>query len=484
MESRALAVGKNPWAGSRKAQMADLDHALARIILNRDAGALAALRQHLPAPFVADLVDLLENRADDPNRWMALASGLGEASLLAAAAAAFQHILPLLSLAAERAKVYLEWARQQETAGRTREAAIHYTTAARLDPTCAEAHRKAAALSSPLPPLVADDWRVFGALTDAPAFHRLAPLSLFPSIAGDICRSALAKRYFLERKNQLLGTTLDCSFVVARGSRPLLLVECDIFGDGRLACHEVPIILASVTDADEDEVIAATELALRHLTEVARHVDAKSVSLEEPDIPILTPVSVFAATRLSGFHRVERASVDLVRDPTAIWAEVRKGHRHAVNRGRTQFDLHPWAAGDDRPIEALFALHRSVDRASAFHSADEIRSFLEGGGGELIVASMKSQPLAAVLVAYEGDCAYYMASVSLDHGDVPAAHWPLYRAILMAREKGKRIFELGYLHGDEGMDEKLRGIARFKSGFTRDRRPYLWWSVFNDGDAE
>ena len=465
--------------------MADLDHALARIILIRDAGALAALRQHLPADFVADLVDLFENRADDPNRWLALASGLGEASLsAAAAAAAFQHILPLLSLAAERAKVYLEWARQQESRGRTREAACHYTTAARLDPTCDEALRKAAALSSPLPPLVAGDWRVFGTLTDAPAFHRLAPLSLFPSVASDICRSALAKRYFLARKNQVLGKTLDCSFVAARGSRPVLLVECDIFGDTRLACREVPIVLAAVADAIEDEVIAATDLAFRHLTEIARHVDARTISLEEPDIPFLTPVSIFAATRLSGFLRVERASVDLARDPAAIWAEVRKGHRHAVNRGRTLFDLHPWAAGDDRPIEALLALHRRVDRASAFHSADEIRSFLEGGGGDLIVASMKGQPLAAVLVAYEDDSAYYMASVSLDHGDVPASHWPLFRAILMAREKGKRTFDLGYLHAGEGMDEKLRGIARFKGGFTRDRRPYLWWNVFNDGAAE
>ena len=42
---------------------------------------------------------------------------------------------------------------------------------------------------------------------------------------------------------------------------------------------------------------------------------------------------------------------------------------------------------------------------------------------------------------------------------------------------------MGYLHVDENFDEKLRGIARFKGGFTRDRRPYLWWSVFNDGDV-
>ncbi|MDP6883255.1 MAG: hypothetical protein QF830_03875, partial [Rhodospirillales bacterium] len=312
--------------------MADLDHVLARIIRSRDAGAIATVRQHLPAQFADDLVDLFENRADDPNRWMALASGLGEASLLAASAAAFRRILPLLSLARERAKVYLEWARQQENLGRTREAGIHYATAARLDPTSDEAQRKAAALSSPLPPLIEGDWRVFGTLTDAPAFQRLAPLSLFPAIAGDICRSALAKRYFLERKNQVLGTTVDCSFVAAKGSRPVLLVECDIFGDARLACHEVPIVLAAVADADEDDVIAATELALRHLVEIARHVDARIISLEEPDIPILTPVSVFTATRPANFNRVERAAVDLAQDPASIWAEVRKGHRHAVNR--------------------------------------------------------------------------------------------------------------------------------------------------------
>ncbi|MDP6884013.1 MAG: GNAT family N-acetyltransferase, partial [Rhodospirillales bacterium] len=156
---------------------------------------------------------------------------------------------------------------------------------------------------------------------------------------------------------------------------------------------------------------------------------------------------------------------------------------HAVNRGRADFDIHPWQAGDDRPIETFLALHEGTDRAPAFQSAAEIRDFLEGGDGDLIAASMKGEPLAAVLVAYEGDTAYYMASVSVDRGGVPASHWPLYRAILGARDKGKRSFDLGYLHGDEGMDEKLRGIARFKGGFTRDRRRYLWWSVFNHGAA-
>jgi tetratricopeptide (TPR) repeat protein len=164
--------------------MADLDHVLARIIASRDAGGIAALRQHLPAEFVADLADLFEKRSDDPNRWLALASGLGEASLAAASAAAFQHILPLLSLAKERAKVYLEWARHEEARGRVREAATHYTTAARLDPTHDEAVRKAAALAKPLPPLAAGDWWVFGTLTDAPAFHRMATLALFPTIAA------------------------------------------------------------------------------------------------------------------------------------------------------------------------------------------------------------------------------------------------------------------------------------------------------------
>jgi hypothetical protein len=97
---------------------------------------------------------------------------------------------------------------------------------------------------------------------------------------------------------------------------------------------------------------------------------------------------------------------------------------------------------------------------------------------------MDGEPRCAVLIAYEGDGAYYMASVSVDHGDVPASHWPLYRAILVAREKGKQSIDLGYLHVDENYDQKLRGISRFKGGFTRDRRAFLWWSVFYQGAAE
>ena len=429
--------------------MADLDHALAGIILDRDAGALAALRPHLPTEFVDDLVDLFENRADDPNRWLALASGLGEASLAAASGAAFRRVLPLLGYAAMRARVFVEWARQDEAQGRAREAAIHYMTASRLDPACDEASRKSAALASPLPPLVVGEWRTFGALTDAATVERMAPLSLFPSIAGDICRSALARRHFLASNSPLLGAASDCSFVVARGSRPVLLVACDIRGDSHLACHEVPIVLASVANADEDEVIFATDLALRHLVEVARYVDASSLGLEESDIPVLTPVSAFTAKRRAASVRVERASINLAQDPAVIWADIRKGHRHAINWGRNHFDLHPWEAGNDHPIETYFSLHHQVNRVPGFATVADLRDFLNAGSADLITASLDGKSLAAVLVSHEGDAAYYMASVSVNHGDVPASHWPLYRAILVAREKGKRRFDLGYLQADE-----------------------------------
>jgi lipid II:glycine glycyltransferase (peptidoglycan interpeptide bridge formation enzyme) len=88
-----------------------------------------------------------------------------------------------------------------------------------------------------------------------------------------------------------------------------------------------------------------------------------------------------------------------------------------------------------------------------------------------------------VAVNYDGPNAYYTASVSIDHDDVPTAHWPLYNAILRAKEKGMRNFQFGYLEIDESFEQKQRAIAHFKSGFAPDFTRHIWWYVHVHGSA-
>lgn len=470
--------------------MNPLDQALARVISARNVQGFSSIESYFPPQFGTDLVDLLEKKAEDPNRWLALASGLGEASLHAAAAAAFWETLNLLVLAKERAKVFVEWARIEEASGQTRSAAAHYEIAHRLDRDCTEARERAQALNAGLAPRVMlGQWDVLGAINDPMEFARLAPYESFPRIRDDILRAEMAQRWFQSSSAPIpiTGTPLDCSFVVTKAARPVLLMVCDVRGDRDMACHEVPIVLAPAEDAGDEDIATACDLAFQYIADVARLVGAASIHLEEPELPVLTPVSIFAARRPSKCNRVKRAYVDLTQEPAAIWNGVRKGHRHAINWGKSHLELRRWDGTDGPMYRELVDLYDRAGRTPSFRSPEEVRPFWSGDAGELVMAYLDGVPMAAVATTFERESAYYMAGVSVDHGEVPSSHWPLYQAILRAREKGLKTFQFGYLETDDSFSEKKRAIAHFKGGFTKQATKHLWWAVsravHSDGDT-
>ena len=114
---------------------------------------------------------------------------------------------------------------------------------------------------------------------------------------------------------------------------------------------------------------------------------------------------------------------------------------------------------------------------SSFKDADEVRPYWNGTRGDLYLASLSGRPLAAVALNYEGADAYYTASVSIDHGDVPGTHWPLWHAILEAKKKEIRTLHLGYLELGSSFGDKKLAIANFKRGFTEQFSRHIWWFV-------
>jgi hypothetical protein len=458
--------------------MDPVDEALTRVILTRRIESLGDAAARLPPKFISDLDQFLKNEVGNPSRWMALGMSLGDAGLTIASNHAFSETLYLVDIPTEQSKVLLEWARRDEAGGRIPNAVGRYYAAYRCDPRQAGAMEKVKEIGATMVPrIMVGAWDAFGALNDPAEFRRMRALGKFSANDADMLRNDFSRGwYFTNRASEArIGAPLDCSFIVTKAARPVLFVPCTIRGHSQLCCYEVPILPTAADDADEADLPIAYDFAMNYIDALARYVGTPLIQLEEPDVRVLTPVSLFAAKRKSETMRLERHFIDLTRSEADIWKDVRKGHKHAINAGKKMFEIETWDGVDEGKIAEMMTLYERSRRASAFNNADDVRSIWNGEKGTLSFAYRNGEMVAAIGINYEGDQAYYTSSVSLDHDETPATHWPLYHAVLKAKERGVRTFSFGYLEVDQAFDAKKRAIARFKSGFTAQYTCHRWW---------
>jgi hypothetical protein len=466
--------------------MDPVDEALASAIKTGQIESLGEAASRLPAKFVEDLNRLLTVDADSPSQWMALAMTLDDNSLRYASAHAFNHTLAHVYFPEAEAKVLMEWARRDEASGHTMTAVGRYFTAYRCHPQQTEALAKVKSLGQGMVPrTMIGAWDVFGALNEGTDFPSYVSKAKSAALDCDMLRNDFSRRWCFTSPviAKLKGKPIDCSFVVTKSAKPVLFVPCSIRGNNPLKCYEVPIVPFPVDDADPDDLPIAYDLAMNYLHAVGRYTGAERMDLEEEDTRILTPISLFAAQRLTRRACVERRFIDLTVDQAEIWKGVRKGHRHAINWGKKSLEIKQWDGIDDRPIADMLSLYERSQRMAGFECADDVRDIWVGNKGALYSVYRDGTPIAALAINYEGENAYYTSSASVDHDDVPSSHWPLYHAILRAKDKGIRTFQLGYLETDDSFDQKQRAIAHFKSGFAPDYTRHLWWYVHVHGSA-
>jgi hypothetical protein len=466
--------------------MDPVDEALASAIQTGRIESLGDAASRLPTKFVADLATLFTQEADNPSRWMALAMTLGNNGLPYSSAHAFNQTLALVQFCIPESQVLMEWARRDEASSRIAGAVGRYFAAYRCNPEQTEALDKVKSLGQSLVPrIMVGSWDVFGALNEGTDFQRYLDKVKVTARDNDMLRNNFSRDWFFASPvvTKVKGIAVDCSFVVTKAAKPVLFVPCCIRGRNPLKCYEVPIVLFPTDDADPDDLPVAYDLALNYLHSLARYVGAERMDMEEEDSRILTPVSLFTGQRLAKRAGVERRFIDLTVDQSEIWKRIRKGHKHAINWGKKELEIRLWDGVDDKPIAEMLNLYERSGRGAVFSTADEIRDFWTPPRGDLYMVYRHGQPLGAVAVNYDGPNAYYTASVSIDHDDVPTAHWPLYNAILRAKEKGMRNFQFGYLEIDESFEQKQRAIAHFKSGFAPDFTRHIWWYVHVHGSA-
>lgn len=179
-----------------------------------------------------------------------------------------------------------------------------------------------------------------------------------------------------------------------------------------------------------------------------------------------------AAARLDlvGLH-------DLAPDEPAMRQALRRRYRSMVNWGQANMTIA--AAADAAAFAEYRAFHARiagrVTRGDASWAVME--RWIGAGGGELLLGRLADGQLVAGLMAIDGGETSIYASGVFDRArfDLPLAHYPMWRAMLGARARGRRIFELGDVAPAAGADAKEANIAHFKRGFASAIGTRLWW---------
>jgi hypothetical protein len=125
------------------------------------------------------------------------------------------------------------------------------------------------------------------------------------------------------------------------------------------------------------------------------------------------------------------------------------------------------------PDRAIFDAYRSLHRTVAGRvtrgdaSWDVMFDTLRRGRGELVLASLDADVVAGLLVVDGSDMCHYASGAYLrSRFDRPLAHWPLMNAIVRAKQRGVRRFELGEVFFPGDATSKEESIGMFKKAFT------------------
>ncbi len=279
----------------------------------------------------------------------------------------------------------------------------------------------------------------------------------------------------------LAGISEDRSFAIFDESAPVAFVLCSVGLDG-LNYFGMPIKIWLAPQLGDRQGRRALRVVLDQLSRLCPET-VECYAVSDTAGPTLT---WFGRQLMSSRARPELrcvALVDLSLTPERLLSEVRSRYRPLINWGRKKLVMsYVNAASPDRSMfESFREFHfRIAGRITRPTSSWEVMfDTLRGGKGELSLAHDDTGTLVSSALIIDGaSTAIYASAVyDRDQFDKPLGHWPMFDAILRARQRGMRYFEVGEIPWVGTATQKEENIAFFKRGFASLFGYDLRWNI-------
>jgi hypothetical protein len=261
----------------------------------------------------------------------------------------------------------------------------------------------------------------------------------------------------------------DESFAVVEQSQPLLLALCTV-GEDTLDFYGMPIQIFARAGLSADELIVAIDMAFAQFDGLAAATGVGRITIID-DATNAAPLKQAAEPRGYVGSNHDYAQADLSKDEAGLRQGLRRRFKPFLNWGQRSLSLEIFAAKNPDP--ALFQKYQEFHRKIAGRTTrqqdswDVMADWIAAGHGELILASLDGELVAGTMIVDGTSTAFYASGVyDRERFDKPLGHWPLWLAILNARERGLQVFDIGEIPHEGAASGKEVNIGYFKSGFT------------------
>ena len=273
----------------------------------------------------------------------------------------------------------------------------------------------------------------------------------------------------------------DKSFLVEDGGRIVALVECDISGSAlgrfqsRLEIRFRPDAPYHIRKIAMRQIMA--EFALLRAQANVERIDIATAPKTDPDGLAATALLSSGAVPVPVFV----TEIDLSLSEKAIIDDYRSGHRQQMKWGEKNLALR--FADADNPDHDLFNRYREFHAHVAGRqtrgdaSWDAMFHFIKAGEGDIVFGFLGEDLVSATVVLDANGRSVYASGVyDRSRFDLPLSHFALTTAILRARRRGARTFEIGQVFVPQE-DTKAAAIGYFKRGFSSRLTVHYIWNI-------
>lgn len=246
-------------------------------------------------------------------------------------------------------------------------------------------------------------------------------------------------------------------------------------------CHIVPTRLRTHIYTSNGPVCewetgeGAVKVLLDHLTTLGKKHGAKFIRMDplisdtEGNRSLFTKLGLQAAA--TNTQAENRWILDISPDEETLLNDMRKNTRYAIRRARKE-GVTVESSTDPEDFNKFWPLFQETVASRNFvpHSKQyyqkQIQAFFDDGTYRIYWAHLKEKVLAAALIPFYGDSAFYLHAASTDRiKNTFPAHALIWQAILDAKKAGLTYFDFWGIAPTDDPDHPWSGFTFFKKGF-------------------
>ena len=269
----------------------------------------------------------------------------------------------------------------------------------------------------------------------------------------------------LEYYKEYFGASWKDVSLVAYDDKCFAIVVYMFLGNGELSFFGAPMSVYS----DPAVPVKDQNYAFQELFVKIEQLGAQRIKFFEH------PAFLMKYYEHEGFtgHTLFETNIDLSRSEEDIFMSVRKSYKSLINWGKKNLEIKIYDASNmqDSVMEDFENFHIAVaHRRTRSHQSWMLQSkAVKEGMGYVVMGYLNGELVTATLILNGLTECYYGVCVNnrdLMAQKLPIGHYGLYLSIMLAREKGLKVFHFGDV--TDNPDPKVNAIVKYKRGFNNE----------------